>query len=148
MDPVAHAYLFAFPAGGELLALDREAEIEVAGRKLPRWQVFTHEKFTGDHEPIGIFLAAGGPVAHRADRDRISVLDIAPLIHYLAGDRIPDDLEGSVPQRWIAAEQLSARPVVLAPAAEFPFARGEPSSAEAAASHELTEKLRALGYVQ
>ena len=148
IDPNAHALLFAFPAGDELSRLWPDGELEVAGRKAPVSAAFTHEEFTGSHDPIGIFLAVGGPVVHRAKRDRISVLDIGPLVHYLAGDRIPDDLDGAVPTRFISAEQLKARPVEIAPAATFlGLPAGDPTT-ESSASRELTEKLRALGYVE
>src|SRR4030095_14467607 len=39
--------------------------------------------FTGRHAPPAVFLAAGGPVAKRAERLRLSVLDVAPLLLHL-----------------------------------------------------------------
>jgi hypothetical protein len=70
------------------------------------------------------------------------------LIHYLAGDRIPDDLEGELPRSWIEASHLEAHPVRTGPAADFPAIPGDPSADGGPVDGELTEKLRALGYVR
>lgn len=148
LDPAAHAYLFAFPAADRLDSLWPDSEIAAGGRKMAARRVFTPEEFTGEHDPIGIFLAAGAPIAGRPERARISVLDIAPLIHYLAGDRIPDDLEGELPRSWIEASHLEAHPVRTGKAADFPAIPGDPSADGGPVDAELTEKLRALGYVR
>ena len=83
---------------------------------------------------------------------------IAPLLFYLSGEAIPDDLEGRLPEELIAPDYLARHPVTRIPADQMPsVARdfGTPRRAEGitkggpdgAASDELVEKLRALGYI-
>ena len=108
-------------------------------------EVFSRQMFTGEHDPIAIFLAAGGGVAATQDRGRISVLDIAPLIFHLAGSPVPDDLEGSFPEAWLA--DLERRPVRSVSASEMPgidrALSGAPQS-----DPDLIQKLRKLGYIE
>jgi hypothetical protein len=92
-------------------------------------------------------LAAGGPLVHRAGRDRISVLDVAPLVAWLAGEAIPDDLEGELPRRWLDPQELVRHAPREAPAPVVPLARARPG-APALDDEAMTERLRRLGYVE
>jgi arylsulfatase A-like enzyme len=75
------------------------------------------------------------------------VLDIAPTLLYLAGQPIPDDLEGELLSDWVSPEVLAERPPATIPGAEMPgFANDELPAA--GVDPDLTEKLRALGYVE
>jgi len=103
-----------------------------------------------DHEPYGIFLAAGPGIRKGVELEGASVLDVTPtLLHYL-GLPVGRDMEGKVleifepdflakhPIRYVATyEDPSA-----APAATESIAPEDPQ-----ALAENIEALRALGYV-
>jgi predicted AlkP superfamily phosphohydrolase/phosphomutase len=147
LDPSAHALILAIPRAGLLAELPPDSEVEVGGKSVALERVFSRQVFTASHDPIGIFLAAGGPIARVPERGRISVLDVAPLLFYLAGSPLPDDLEGTLPAAWIDADRLAQRPVRVLPGSQMPGL--ERRSGEAPAGDpELVEKLRRLGYIE
>ncbi len=77
------------------------------------------------------------------------MLDIAPLIFYLAGQGIPDDLEGELPRWLIALDQLKLYPPRPVLAAQAPgIGRMPNADDDGAADSDLLEKLRALGYLE
>lgn len=148
LDPSAHAVIFATPRKQVLEAAWPDGAVRVHGRDAKLSDLMSRQLFTGEHHPTAVFLAAGGPIARDPQRGRLSVLDVAPLLLYLAGSPVPDDLEGAVPVRWIDPRVLAARPVETAPAAAMPGidrqAPGTPETTDPA----LLEKLRSLGYVE
>lgn len=135
-------------------ALDRlwpDAEVTLAGERMRAHELAFREEFTGDHDETAILVAAGGPIAARTRRDRLSVLDVAPLLLYLAGQPLPDDLEGELPRAWIRPEALAARPARAVAAGLAP--RLPPEAGPGAGSPErddeaLRERLRTLGYAE
>jgi hypothetical protein len=145
-DPGAFAVIFALPQDGVLAELGPDAPVRVGERTHPLRELVTRQEFSGAHDPLGVFLAAGGPIAHSPSRGRLSVLEVAPLLFYLAGRPIPDDLERELPRAWIDPAALAARPPRRVAAAELPGL--EAGGAAAAAPDGLTETLRALGYVE
>jgi hypothetical protein len=142
----AHAWVIARPMDDALESVLPDGRVKIAGRLRPAREVVFGEGFTGAHDPVAVFAAAGGPLRHDAARGRLSVLDVAPLFAYLAGGAIPDDLPGVLPARWIEREALAARPPRLVPAASL--ARLPPPAAPAIPDAELLERLRAMGYVE
>jgi arylsulfatase A-like enzyme len=147
----AHAFVVARFDGDALDRLWPDAEVTLAGAPLRVDQLAFREEFTGEHDETAILVAAGGPIAARARRDRLSVLDVAPLLLYLAGQPIPDDLEGELPRAWIRPDALAAR-APRAIAAEL-APRLPPEAELGAGSPELDDealrdRLRTLGYVE
>lgn len=147
LDRPAYAFVLARPRDAALAALWPSGTIRVGERSMPADAFFALDDFTGGHNSTALFLAAGGPIAHRPTRDRVSVLDVAPLLLHLAGLPVPDDLEGAVPERMLDADALAARPVRKLAAAELPGLPEEPGGAQVDDAV-LMERLRALGYVQ
>jgi hypothetical protein len=147
LDSPAHAYLVAGPQGELLETLWPDGEIAIGGSQLGVSELFSRDAFSGRHLPTAIFLAAGGPLVHRAGRDRISVLDVAPLVAWLVGEAIPDDLEGELPRRWLDPQELVRHAPREAPAPVVPLARARPG-APALDDEAMTERLRRLGYVE
>ena len=147
LDSPAHAYLVAGPRAETLEAIWPEGEIAIGGRRLRASDLFARDAFSGTHLPTGIFLAAGGPIVARAGRERLSVLDVAPLVAWLAGEAIPDDLEGELPRHWLDPNELARHPPREAKAPEVPLLRAQPG-APAADDAEMIERLRRLGYVE
>ena len=147
LDETAHAVVFALPDDDLLEELWPDGAVRVNGREMPLRDAISRQRFTGTHDPTAIFLAAGGPVAKRSQRGALSVLDIAPLLLYLNGRPLTDDLEGVLPMEMIAAEYLAANPPARAAAAELP-GLSETGTVQAIDDPQLVEKLRALGYVE
>lgn len=148
LDPTAHAVVFALPDDSVLLESWPDAIVQVAGKEMPLRDVMSRQLFTGEHHDTAIFLAAGGPIASGRDRARISVLDLSPLLFYLAKQPIPDDLEGRLPTEILKPGALAKSPPRRAPAVEVrsvPRSSGVEGGAEDPA---LVEKLRALGYIE
>ncbi len=146
LDRPAHAYVFARPRSEPLDRLWPDGNVRFGGEVMPIGALVHVDDFTGGHHETGIFLAAGGAIRRVPERGELSVLDVAPLLFYLAGSGVPDDLEGRVPAAWIAPEHLAAHPIRRVPASELP---GLPREAEPTPEDAvLRERLRALGYLE
>ena len=145
----AHAFVF-FAADSEVLnRLWPSAAIEGPEGNQPVSHYVQPHDFTGDHHPTALFLAAGPALKQGRPRGQVSVLDVAPLLLYLAGQPIPDDLEGASPAPLLTPEYLRSRPLRTVTAAEalrLPPEANEASGLEG--DEELRKRLRALGYVQ
>jgi arylsulfatase A-like enzyme len=154
IDPTAHAMLIALPKGSELEVLWPDGPILVDDVKMPLHQAIYRQRFTGTHDPTAIFIAAGGAIKKQSERGRLSVLDVAPFVAYLAGSALPNDLEGNLPIDWITREaaaknpprvvQVSDLPLLSAMTGESGVGTDESGSEDPA----LIEKLRALGYIE
>jgi hypothetical protein len=147
LDRPAYVYVFARPRDAALSAAWPNGELHAGERRFPIADLFSADDFTGRHQETALFLAAGGPIAHVATRDRVSVLDVAPLLFHLAGTPVPDDLEGRVPERLLDPAKLAANPVRIVPASELPGLPPEAASEEVDDAV-LMERLRAMGYVR
>ena len=142
-----HGIVIARPRDETAASAWPGATVLVGDREVPAATVFDHQEFTGMHHPTGILIAAGGPIREIGERQQVSVLDLAPLLFYLAGEPLPDDLEGRTPAAWLDLDVLG--PVERRPAGEFPeLARPSARPDSPAQIRELEEKLRGLGYVE
>ncbi len=148
LDPASHAVVLAVPRAGVLEEQWPDGRVTAAGRETSLDAVFSRQVFTGDHDPIAVFLAAGGALAHRSERDRISVLDVGPLLLYLAGSAVPEDLEGRVPVRFLEPAALATRPVQIVPADALPGISRLVDANDPSEDPELIERLRRLGYIE
>ena len=162
VDPTAQAMIVALPRSDKLDPLWPDSEIRVDGVREPLRSAIYRQRFTGTHAPTAVFIAAGAPFQKRAERGRVSVLDIAPLVAYLAGSPIPDDFEGRVPIDWIAPAFIVENPIRTIRADVWPRlpivgadskdgGNPGPMDAETRSGAEdpaLVETLRALGYIE
>ncbi len=147
LDEDLHGVVIARPRDETVASVWPDTKVLVADREVPVTKLFDHQEFTGTHHPTAVLIVAGGPVRQIEERQSASVLDIAPLVFYLAGEPLPDDLEGQVPTAWLDLQVLG--PVERRPAGEFPELErpsARPDSPEQ--KRELDEKLRSLGYVE
>ena len=143
----AHAYLFIRPRDESIDRVWPEGTVRIGAHELPAREFFSPNDFSGTHHPDGILVAAGGPIRAQTERGRISVLDVAPLLFYLAGRPIPDDLEGHLPTSWIEPAHVAAHPAEQVSAKtlpEIPTGRAESPSKDP----RIMERLRSLGYVE
>lgn len=145
-DP-AHGWVLARFKAERMAALWPDAEVRLGDRTLRADALAFREDFDGRHHPTAIFVAAGGPIRKQGARGRLSVLDVAPLISYLATGTVPDDLEGVLPLDWIDPAWLAAHPPRVVPASEMPGlpARDDATRPEVG-DDEMLERLRSLGY--
>jgi hypothetical protein len=149
LDENVHGVVIARPRDGTIEPLWPDAHVRVGESEVAVRSILDRQEFTGTHHPTAILIAAGGPIVHVAERTRASVLDLAPLIFHLAGEAVPEDLEGRVPTDWLTPELLAARPVERRPVTEFPdLPRPSARPDSPGLERELEEKLRGLGYVE
>ncbi len=143
----AHAYLFIRPRAEAVEGIWPEGTVRIGAQEIPAREFFSPNDFSGTHRRDGIILAAGGPIRAQAERGRISVLDVAPLLFYLVGRAIPDDLEGNLPTSWIEPAHLAANPPAQVSAKTLPeIPRGRAGSPSK--DPRVMERLRSLGYVE
>lgn len=147
-DP-AHGWVVARFEADAMERLWPDATVSLAGETLRADRLAYRETFDGTHDPTAVFIAAGGPIRQRAGRGRLSVLDLAPLLVYLAGQPIPDDLEGELPRDWIDPAYLAAHPPRSIAAELAPrLAPSDTTPAPAVGDAEMLERLRSLGYLE
>lgn len=146
-EEAAHGWLVALPEEETLARVWPDGPVSLAGETLPVHQVVFLEAFDGSHHPTAVFIAAGGPLRAHPQRRTLSVLDVAPLLFYLADQPIPDDLEGALPRDWIDPAHLAAHPPRGVAAADAPALASSPAAPAAGVDDAMLERLRALGYV-
>jgi hypothetical protein len=148
-DDPAHGWVVARFDADRMKTLWPDAEVSLAGRALRADELAAREDFDGAHHSTAVFVAAGGPIRPRSGRGRLGVLDVAPLLAYLAGEPLPDDLEGSLPLEWIDPAWLESHPPRRVPASELPgLIPSQTTPAEAVGDPLMLERLRSLGYVE
>ncbi len=144
----AHAVLFVRPMVPVLNPIWPDGEILAGEERLPLRELAVAHDFSGDHLMDGIFLAAGKAIRHRPERGKLSVLDVAPLLSYLAGQPIPDDVEGQLDPDLIDPLYLATHPPQSVTASELPALPAvAPDGQEGEGDEELDERLRSLGYI-
>ncbi|MGH0030360.1 MAG: alkaline phosphatase family protein [Myxococcota bacterium] len=147
-DDPAHAYAFGRLRDDVLLPLWPEGEIRLGDETVPLAGFAYPHEFSGTHHPTAVFLAAGPAIARRPERTALSVLDVAPLLLYLAGQPVPDDLEGQLRSDLLDPAWLAAHPVRRVPAEALPPLPEAPAAEEAADDAAILERLRSLGYAE
>ncbi len=145
----AHSWVFGVPQGEVLDRLWPDGEVRLGDASVPIRRFTQADDFSGAHDPIGIFLAAGRGIRAQPERIDVSVLDIAALLFYLSDRPIPDDLDGMLPEAVIDPEFLTGHPPRAVAAASLPTLEAPVAAgSEAADDDEVTERLRSLGYVE
>jgi len=144
----AHSVLFALPDDGALAPLWPDGRVEAAGRSWPLRELMSRDRFTGTHDPTAIFLAVGPAVAPGTARAQLSVLDVAPLLFHLAGEPVPDDLEGRLPAALLRPEWRAEHPPRSIRADRVPALPASARTGSAIDDPGLVEKLRSLGYLE
>lgn len=146
LDPRAHAYLLMRPRDAALETAWPDGEITVGGLRMPLRDFVCGDGFTGAHDETAVLVAAGGGLRAVPGRVRASVLDVAPLLAYLAGAALPDDLAHPLPESWIEPEALAARPprrIAADDLERLPAPDAAPGD-----DADVIERLRSMGYVE
>jgi len=98
-----------------------------------------------DHARDGILVMAGPSVQPATERERASVLDLAPTALYLLDQPVYSEMEGEVLQRFL---KRTAAPVVIPEANDPQRPPARSAGADSSAEHvrAMEQKLKALGY--
>jgi predicted AlkP superfamily phosphohydrolase/phosphomutase len=131
-------------AAGLLPDLLFETHADVAVRPVPHATWF--EKLQGtfpDHAREGIWVAAGPSIAPRAERGSAEIADLAPTALHLLGLPIYAEMQGRVLTEQLAAPR---EPRAISGEEHAAGRAGAFASEEGAASAEVLERLRMLGY--
>ncbi|MBV8098683.1 MAG: alkaline phosphatase family protein [Verrucomicrobia bacterium] len=102
----------------------------------------------GDHRRDGILIAKGGPIRKDVQINGARLIDMAPTLLYLAGQKIPSDMDGRVLLDLFEPDFVAQNPVTYdqVDAQDQGGGTGPTYSAEDAALVE--ERLKALGYIE
>ena len=115
-------------------------------------EIFHRQPFTDHrHLPRGVHHADGvvvlaGPGIDASATIEASIMDVTPTLLYLAGLKVPDDLDGSVVTQAFHRDYLRARPVETMPALSS-RRRDESSPYSEEEEAVIEESLRGLGYL-
>jgi predicted AlkP superfamily phosphohydrolase/phosphomutase len=100
----------------------------------------------GFHRIEGVFMATGPQFKSGHKLEGAQMPDVAPTILHLAGQAIPDDMDGRVLSEIFAPEFMEANEVKSISVADLPeFERKDFSEEESA---EIANRLRSLGYLE
>ncbi|MDD5640176.1 MAG: alkaline phosphatase family protein [Syntrophales bacterium] len=97
------------------------------------------------HRPQGIFLGFGPAFPPGAKANGLSLVDMTPLIMYLAQASVPSNLDGRLPLEIIDPEYFKENPPNYALAAATQNCQEQPYDGPAA--QEIEDRLRSLGYL-
>jgi predicted AlkP superfamily phosphohydrolase/phosphomutase len=66
---------------------------------------------SGTHHVNGVFIAKGPEIQRLASLKGARIIDLAPTILYLLGEKIPDDMDGTVLETLFTDDFLSSHPI-------------------------------------
>jgi predicted AlkP superfamily phosphohydrolase/phosphomutase len=100
----------------------------------------------GFHRVEGVFMAIGPQFKSGARLEGAQMPDVAPTILHLAGQPIPDDMDGRVLSEIFTPEYMEANAVTSISVADLPELDRKDFSEEESA--EIANRLRSLGYLE
>jgi predicted AlkP superfamily phosphohydrolase/phosphomutase len=102
----------------------------------------------GTHRLHGILVAKGGPLKKGAQISGARLMDMAPTLLYLAGQKIPSDMDGRVLLDLFEPEFVAQHPVVYDEVGSQDQGAGTGSTYSAEDAALVEERLKALGYIE
>jgi predicted AlkP superfamily phosphohydrolase/phosphomutase len=111
-------------------------------------QPMKESEWAGTHRLEGVLIARGEPVKKGTEISGARLMDMAPTLLYLAGQKIPSDMDGKVLLDLFDPAFVQANPVQYEEVSDTSQGgdQGAAYSAEEAAAVE--ERLKALGYIE
>jgi predicted AlkP superfamily phosphohydrolase/phosphomutase len=100
---------------------------------------------SGCHRMHGVLIARGGPVKQGFKASAAHIIDVAPTLLYLLGEKVPDDMDGRILSEIISEDYLSTHPIQLISRSDSEGVSKSDLSDEENA--EVIERLRELGYL-
>lgn len=116
-------------------------------RRIRSEQLVDVRKAHLDHEPLGVFIAAGPNLRAGASVNGASVLDLTPTVLHYLGLPVGKDMDGKVLSEVFEPAFLSAHPIRYVATHESGERRAEPASVSSADGEQLAAALRTLGYL-
>jgi hypothetical protein len=137
------------PDGGLRIRLagpiDPRTPVQSGDLSYPAAVLLTGQRNTGKHDLAGVLVLSGPGVRTGVRLQGASVLDVAPTLLALAGEPVPEGLDGRVLAEALEPDWLAEQPLRTQPA--WP-ARPAAGDASRAPEPEIEDQLRALGYVE
>jgi predicted AlkP superfamily phosphohydrolase/phosphomutase len=103
--------------------------------------------YTGTHDPLGIYLFAGPPIAPLGEWGELPIEAITPLALHLLEVPVPRDFEQPVCEALLRPEYVCSHPVRVGDAV-VPSVGGEGGWESPEDEARVAEHLRALGYLE
>jgi hypothetical protein len=122
-------------------ALDVAGTVDTETGPKPLGSITTLTSWSGSHEVEGIILARGPTLRRGLHVDDASLLDVAPTVLYLLGLPVAEDMDGRVLTEMLTTET----PVQTVATHDGAMPQ---RTAEAGGDGDVTQRLRALGYVR
>ena len=111
-------------------------------------QPMKEPEWGGTHRREGILIAAGGPIKKGAQINGARLMDMAPTLLYLSGQKIPADMDGRVLLDLFEPEFVASHPVAYDDVAPQDQGGGTGSTYSAEDAALVEERLKALGYIE
>jgi len=111
-------------------------------------QPMKEPEWGGTHRRDGILVAAGGPVKKGAQINGARLMDMAPTLLYLCGQKIPSDMDGRVLVDLFEPEFVANHPVLFEDTQPQDQNSGPGSTYSAEDAALVEERLKALGYIE
>jgi predicted AlkP superfamily phosphohydrolase/phosphomutase len=100
---------------------------------------------SGTHHLKGVFIVRGPMIKNMKSFDGARIIDLAPTVLYLLGEKVPDDMDGRVLAKIIKDDFLSTHPVQFSSSDLEKEAKG--SGYNEQEESYIRDKLKGLGYI-
>jgi hypothetical protein len=105
-------------------------------------------EWAGTHRLDGILIAKGGPTKKGVQIDGARLMDMAPTLSYLAGQKIPSGMDGRVLLDLFEPEFVAKNPIVYDAVLAEDQTGGTGSTYSVEDAAVVEERLKALGYLE
>ena len=113
---------------------------------LPRGPVKGPE-WGGTHRKAGVFIVKGKALKPGTKIEGARLIDVAPTLLYLLGQKVPDDMDGRVLAEAFNPQFLEQYATQYGPAAGIASAEKENASYSEQEAAQIEARLKALGYI-
>ena len=116
--------------------------------KIRERQPMKDPEWAGTHRLEGILIGKGGPIKKGARLNGARLMDMAPTLLYLAGQKIPSDMDGKVLLELFEPEFVAKNPVEYEQVSSGDQNAGTGSTYSQEDAALVEERLKALGYIE
>jgi arylsulfatase A-like enzyme len=101
----------------------------------------------GTHRKSGVFIAKGKSLNRGIRVSGARLIDLAPTLLYLMGQKVPDDIDGRVLTEILDPEFLQQQAAQYTTSSETTSGESEGKSYTAEEAAQIEARLKALGYI-
>lgn len=102
----------------------------------------------GTHRKAGLLIASGKPLNRGTRIEGARLVDLAPTLLYLMGQKLPDDMDGKVLTEMFDPEFLKKQSTEYTTSATAAAEDSESKSYSAEEAAQIEARLKALGYIE